>query len=339
MNGIGTSKVFIIAEAGVNHNGSLDLAYKLVEAAVEAGADAVKFQTFLPEKTVSKFAEKANYQKETTGENESQLEMIKKLALSFDAHKKLLEYCKNKNIKFLSSPFDLDSIDFLNKLRLDTFKIPSGEIINLPYLRKIGSLNKKLIMSTGMANLGEVESALDVLVNSGTKRKNITILHCTTNYPCPYEEVNLKAMLTLKEAFKLPVGYSDHTLGIEVPVAAVALGATVIEKHFTLDKNMEGPDHKASLEPDELKKMVKAIRNIETSLGNGIKKPNKSEIDIMRVARKSIIASKSIKMGEVFTEGNITIKRPGTGIFPMRWEEVIGRKAKKDFEENEIIEL
>lgn len=332
-------KTFIIAEAGVNHNGKIELAYKLIDAAKEAGADAVKFQTFIPEKGVSKFADKANYQKKTTGKNESQLDMIKKLSLSFKDHKKLLEYCKNKNIKFLSSPFDLDSINFLNKLGLNIFKIPSGEIINLPYLRKIGSLNKKLIMSTGMANLGEVEFALDVLINSGTKRENITILHCTTNYPCPYEEVNLKAMLTLKEAFKIPVGYSDHTLGIEVPVAAVALGATVIEKHFTLDKNMEGPDHKASLEPDELKAMVKAIRIIENALGDGIKKPNKSETDIMKVARKSIVAFKDIKIGETFSEDNITIKRPGTGISPMRWDELIGKKANRKYKEDELIEI
>ena len=331
--------VFIIAEAGVNHNGNMETAFELIDVAKESGVDAVKFQTFIPEKTVSKLADKASYQKETTDKNESQLEMIKKLALSFEDHKKLLEYCKNKNIKFLSSPFDLDSIDFLNKLGLDTFKIPSGEIINLPYLRKIGSFNKKLIMSTGMTNLKEVESAINVLINSGTKKENITILHCTTNYPCPYEEVNLKAMLTLKEAFKLPVGYSDHTLGIEVPVAAVVMGATVIEKHFTLDKKMEGPDHKASLEPDELKAMVKAIRNIEKSLGDGIKKPNRSEIDIMKVARKSIVAFKDIKKDEIFSEVNITIKRPGTGISPMRWDEVIGKKAMRVFKEDEIIEL
>jgi len=337
MNGIDTSKVFIIAEAGVNHNGSLDLAYKLIDVAKDAGADAVKFQTFIPEKTISKFADKANYQKETTDKNESQLKMIKKLALSFEDHKKLLEYCKNKNIKFLSSPFDLDSIDFLSELGLDTFKIPSGEIINLPYLKKIGSLNKKLIISTGMANLGEVESAIDILVKSGTKRANITILHCTTNYPCPYKEVNLKAMLTLKEAFKLPVGYSDHTLGIEVPIAAVALGAKIIEKHFTLDKKLPGPDHKASLEPAELKKMIKAIRNIEIALGDGIKKPNISEIEIMKVVRKSIVASKSIKKGEIFTKTNITVKRPGTGISPMRWDEVIGEKANRDFKDDELI--
>ncbi len=337
MNGIDTSKVFIIAEAGVNHNGRLDLAYQLIDVAKDAGADAVKFQTFIPDKTISKFADKANYQKKTTDKNESQLKMIKKLALSFKDHKKLLEYCKNKNIKFFSSPFDLDSIDFLNKLGLDTFKIPSGEIINLSYLKKIGSLNKKLIMSTGMANLGEVESAIEILVKSGTKRENITILHCTTNYPCPYIEVNLKAMLTLKEAFKLPVGYSDHTLGIEVPIAAVAMGARIIEKHFTLDKNLPGPDHKASLEPNELKKMVKAIRNIEIALGSGVKKPNKSEIEIMKMVRKSIVASKGIKKGEIFTKTNITVKRPGTGISPMRWDEVIGEKANRNFKDDELI--
>ncbi len=338
MNGINTSKrVFIIAEAGVNHNGRLDLAYQLIDVAKEAGADAVKFQTFIPDKTISKFADKANYQKKTTDKNESQLEMIKIIALSFEDHKKLLEYCKSKNIKFLSSPFDLDSIDFLNKLGLDTFKIPSGEIINLPYLKNIGSLNKKLIISTGMANLGEVEFAIDILVKSGTKRENIAILHCTTNYPCPYKEANLKAMLTLKEAFKLTVGYSDHTLGIEVPIAAVAMGARIIEKHFTLDKKLPGPDHKASLEPGELKEMVKAIKNIEVALGDGIKKPNKSEIEIMKVVRKSIVASKSIKKGEIFTKTNITIKRPGTGISPMRWDEVIGEKANRDFKDDELI--
>ena len=337
MNGIDTSKIFIIAEAGVNHNGNLDLAYQLIDVAKDAGADAVKFQTFIPEKIISKFADKANYQKETTDKNESQLEMIKKFVLSFEDHKKLFDYCKNKNINFLSSPFDLDSIDFLNELGLDTFKIPSGEIINLPYLKKIGSLNKKLIISTGMANLGEVESAIDILVKSGTKKENITILHCTTNYPCPYKEVNLKAILTLKEAFKLPVGYSDHTLGIEVPVAAVAMGAKIIEKHFTLDKKLPGPDHKASLEPGELKKMVKAIRNIEIALGDGIKKPNKSEIEIMKVVRKSIVASKSIKKGAMFTKTNITVKRPGTGISPMRWDEVIGERANRDFKDDELI--
>ena len=333
------NKTFIIAEAGVNHNGKIDLAYKLIDAAVEAGADAIKFQTFIPENVVSRFAKKAEYQQKTTDASESQFEMIKKLALSYDDHKKILKYCENKKIKFLSSPFDLESIDFLNKLGLDIFKIPSGEIINLPYLRRVGSLNKKIIMSSGMANLGEVESALDILTNSGTKKENITILHCTTNYPCPYTEVNLKAMLTLKEAFKLPVGYSDHTLGIEVAVAAVSLGSTVIEKHFTLDKNMEGPDHKASLDPNGLKAIVKAIRNIEEAMGDGIKKPNKSEIEIMKVVRKSIVASKDIKKDEIFSDDNITVKRPGTGISPMRWDEVIGKKAIKDYKEDELIKL
>ena len=337
MNGINTSKVFIIAEAGVNHNGSLDLSYQLIDVAKSAGADAVKFQTFKAENVVSRLADKAEYQKKTTGTDKSQLEMIKKLELSFDDFIKLKKYCDKKEIMFLSTPFDHQSIDFLNELGLDTFKIPSGEIINLPYLRKIGSLNKKLIMSTGMANLGEVESAIDILVKSGTKRANITILHCTTNYPCPYEEVNLKAMLTLKEAFKVPVGYSDHTLGIEVPIAAVALGAKIIEKHFTLDKKLPGPDHKASLEPAELKKMIKAIRNIEIALGDGIKKPNISEIEIMKVVRKSIVASKSIKKGEMFTKTNITVKRPGIGISPMRWDEVIGERANRDFKDDELI--
>ena len=337
MNGIDTFKVFIIAEAGVNHNGRLDLAYQLIDVAKDAGADAVKFQTFKAENVVSKLADKAEYQKKATSSDESQLEMIKKLEISFDDFIKLKKYCDKKGIMFLSTPFDHQSIDFLNELGLDTFKIPSGEIINLPYLKKIGSLNKKLIISTGMANLGEVEYAIAILVKSGTKKENITILHCTTNYPCPYKEVNLKAMLTLKEAFKLPVGYSDHTLGIEVPIAAVAMGAKIIEKHFTLDKKLPGPDHKASLEPGELKKMVKAIRNIEMALGDGIKKPNKSEIEIMKVVRKSIVASKSIKKGEIFTKTNITVKRPGIGISPMRWDEVIGERANRDFKDDELI--
>jgi N-acetylneuraminate synthase len=330
-------RTFIVAEAGVNHNGKIELAYKLIDAAKESGADAVKFQTFIPEKTVSRFANKADYQKVTTDKKESQLDMVKKLALSFDAHKKLLAYCDDKKIKFLSSPFDLESIDFLYKLGLDIFKIPSGEIINIPYLKKIGSLNRKLIMSTGMANLGEVEYAIDVLANSGTKRENIIILHCTSNYPCPYEEVNLKAMLTLKEAFKLPVGYSDHTLGIEIPIAAVALGATVIEKHFTVDKNLPGPDHKASIEPHELKVMVSAIRNIEKALGNGIKKPNKSEIEIMKAARKSLVAARDIKSGEILKESDIDIKRPGTGI-PLKFKElVIGMRVTKDIKKDELL--
>jgi len=306
MNGINTSKrVFIIAEAGVNHNGSLDLAYQLIDVAKDAGADAVKFQTFKAENVVSKLADKAEYQKKTTGSDKSQLEMIKKLEISFEDFIKLKKYCDKKGIMFLSTPFDHQSIDFLHDL-IDIYKIPSGEIINYPYLKHIASKNKPIIMSTGMANLGEVEEAINTIKKINSKAK-ISLLHCTTNYPTPYEEVNLKAMQTLAAAFKLPVGYSDHTLGIEVPIAAVAMGAKIIEKHFTLDKNLSGPDHKASLEPGELKEMVKAIRNIEKSLGDGIKKPNKSEIEIMKVARKSIVASKNIKKGEIFAKTNISV--------------------------------
>jgi len=335
MNGIGTSKVFIIAEAGVNHNGLIDLAYQLIDVAKEAGANAVKFQTFKAENVVSKLADKAEYQKKTTGSEKSQLEMIKKLELSFEDFVKLKKYCDKKGIMFLSTPFDHKSIDFLNDL-VQIYKIPSGEIINYLYLKHIAAKNKPLIMSTGMANLGEVEEAINTIRVVNSKAK-ISLLHCTTNYPTPYEEVNLKSMQTLTTAFQLPVGYSDHTLGIEVPIAAVAMGAKVIEKHFTLDKKLPGPDHKASLEPNELKEMIKAIRNIEMALGNGIKKPNKSEIEIMKVARKSIVASKSIKRGEIFTKTNITVKRPGTGISPMRWDEVIGEKAKRDFKDDELI--
>jgi N,N'-diacetyllegionaminate synthase len=296
-------KTFIIAEAGVNHNGSLELAQKMIDAAVETGADAVKFQTFKAEKIVSRYAPKAKYQKKTTAAGESHLEMIKKLELDAADHQALIDYCKKKNIRFLSSPFDLESIDLLNELGLNIFKIPSGEITNLPYLRKIGALKKEIILSTGMADLGEIEDALDVLIKAGTARKNITVLHCNTEYPTPYEDVNLKAMETMGLAFPgIKVGYSDHTLGIEVPIAAVAMGATVIEKHFTLDKNMEGPDHKASLEPEELKAMVHAIRNIEKALGNGIKKPSPSELKNMPIARKSIVAARNIRKGELFTK-------------------------------------
>jgi len=334
------NKTFIIAEAGVNHNGKLELAYKLIDTAAETGADAVKFQTFKAEAVVSKSAPKADYQVETTKNTESQYEMIKNLELDFETHKKLILYCKKKNIKFLSSPFDLESIELLDKLGLDTFKIPSGEIINLPYLRKIALYNKKVIMSTGMANLGEIEAALEVLINYGTKKENITVLHCNTEYPTPIEDVNLKAMLTIKSAFPgISVGYSDHTLGIEIPIAAVAMGATVIEKHFTLDKNMEGPDHKASLESTELKSMVRAIRNIEKALGNGIKQPSPSELKNKKIVRKSVVAAKDIKKGEKFSENNLAVKRPGTGISPMRWDEVIEEKAIRDFKEDELIEL
>lgn len=331
------NKVFIIAEAGVNHNGSLELAKKLVDVAVEAGADAVKFQTFKAENLVSKSAKKAKYQVENTGSDESQYEMIKKLELGFDEFEELKKYCDEKGIMFLSTPFDDDSIEFLDKLGLEIFKIPSGEITNLPYLRKIGSLNKKVILSTGMADLGEVEDALDVLISAGTKKENITVLHANTEYPTPIEDVNLKAMQTIACAFGVDVGYSDHTLGIEVPIAAVAMGAKVIEKHFTFDRNLPGPDHRASLEPDELKAMIKAIRNIEKALGDGIKRPSKSESKNIEIARKSIVAKRDIKKGEKFTEENLAVKRPGNGISPMRWDEIIGKIASRDYKEDELI--
>ncbi len=334
MNGINISKrVFIIAEAGVNHNGRLDLAYQLIDVAKDAGADAVKFQTFKAENVVSRLADKAEYQKKTTGSNESQFEMIKKLEISFDDFIKLKKYCDKKEIIFLSTPFDHQSIDFLYDL-IDIYKIPSGEIINHPYLKHIAAKNKPIIMSTGMANLGEVGEAINTILSVNSKA-NISLLHCTTNYPAPYEEVNLKAMQTLAVAFKLPVGYSDHTLGIEVPVAAVAMGAKIIEKHFTLDKKLSGPDHKASLEPSELKEMVKAIRNIEMALGDRIKKPNKSEIEIMKVARRSLIATRDIRVGEIIKESDIAIKRPGTGILPKFKEIVIGMKLINDIRQDE----
>ena len=331
-------KTFIIAEAGVNHNGSLELAKNLVDAAIEAGADAVKFQTFKAERIVSKNAEKAAYQIQTTNATESQLDMIRRLELSTTAHKELSQYCGEKEIQFLSSPFDLESIDLLASLGLTIFKIPSGEITNLPYLRKVGFLKKEIILSTGMADLGEIEDALDVLMEAGTELENITVLHCNTEYPTPFEDVNLRAMLTIKAAFPgIQVGYSDHTRGIEVPIAAVAMGAAIIEKHFTLDKNMEGPDHKASLEPDGLKTMVHAIRNIEKALGSGIKKPSNSEFKNIPIARKSIVAARDILKGEVFSEENITAKRPGRGISPMRWDEMIGQKAIKNYQRDDLI--
>ena len=324
----------IIAEAGVNHNGSLELAIKLVLEAKNAGADYVKFQSFKTEKLVSKFAAKAEYQKKTTGASESQFDMIKKLELSESDHLELIRYCKELGIGFNSSPFDKDGIGYLDSLNVDFFKVPSGEITNLPYLRELAKFNRPVILSTGMCTVDEVRAALGVL-----KNKKVTILHCNTEYPTPMKDVNLKAMLTLRDLFQIDVGYSDHTLGIEVPIAAVAMGATVIEKHFTLDKKMEGPDHPASLDPHELKQMVDAIRNIERALGTGTKEPSESEKKNMAVARKSIVASAPIKAGETFTESNITAKRPGTGISPMKWDEVIGKKAKRDFQSDEIIEL
>lgn len=331
------NRVFIIAEAGVNHNGNIELARKLIDVAADSGADAVKFQTFRADKLVSKSAQKADYQKLTTDVGESQYEMIKKLELSEAAHNELLEHCRQKNIMFLSTPFDDDSIELLDRLGMDIFKIPSGEITNLPYLRKIGSLKKKVILSTGMASLGEIEAALDVLLKSGTEKNDITVLHATTEYPCPKDEVNLKAIDTIKKAFDVEVGYSDHTEGIEVPIAAVAIGASVIEKHFTLDKNMDGPDHKASLEPGELYAMVSAIRNIEAAFGDGIKKPTKSELKNMQVARKSIVAATTIKKGDILTEQNITVKRPGNGISPMQWDSLLGSIALRDYAPDELI--
>ena len=330
--------VLIIAEAGVNHNGSLVLAKQLIDKAVEAGADAVKFQTFKAEEVISQFATKAEYQKKTSDPVESQLEMVKKLELSFADFEELYSYCEKKGIIFLSTPFDLESARFLKKLNLEIFKIPSGEITNYLLLKEIGSYKKKVILSTGMADLGEIEDALDVLAEAGCAKEKIIILHCNTDYPTSYEDVNLQAMLTISKAFQVNVGYSDHTPGIIIPVAAVALGAQVIEKHFTLNKNLPGPDHKASLEPDELKAMVKAIKNVEKALGTGIKKPSKSELKNLPIARKSIVAKQPIRQGEVFNENNLTLKRPGTGISPMRWHDVLGKKALRDYEKDEVID-
>ena len=329
--------VFFISEAGVNHNGSIKLAKELIDVAVESGADAVKFQTFKAENLVSKTAEKADYQKKTTDTSESQFDMIKKLELDISTHKELLTYCQEKGIMFLSTPFDHDSINLLTDLGLQIFKIPSGEITNLPYLRHIGSLGKKVVLSTGMSTLQEVENALTILTGTGTKKENITILHANTMYPTPMEDVNLKAMLTIQKELDIAVGYSDHTIGIEVDIAAVAMGASIIEKHFTLDKTMDGPDHKSSLEPEELKSMVVAIRNIEKALGVYEKKPSPSESVNMKVARKSIVASQNIRKGEGLTENNITVKRPGSGISPMKWDDIIGTVATKDYKIDNLI--
>jgi len=319
---------FIIAEAGVNHNGDIRLAYKLVDAAKEAGADAVKFQTFKAENVVSKIAEKAEYQKETTNSKESQYEMIKKLEFSFEDFVKIKDYCDKKGIIFLSTPFDYESVDFLKSL-VPLYKIGSGEITNLPFLEYIAKKGKPIILSTGMSTLGEVEEAVKTITNV-TSSLPLILLHCVSSYPAKYEDVNLKAMLSLQEAFKLSVGYSDHTLGIEIAIAAVALGAKVIEKHFTLDRGLPGPDHKASLEPDELKKMVKAIRNVEKALGSGIKKAAQSELKVMKVARRSLVAARDIRAGEVVKESDILIKRPGTGILPKFKEIIIGMRLTRD---------
>ena len=328
--------VYIIAEAGVNHNGSFELACKLVDAAKNAGVDCIKFQTFKSEKLVSYYAQKADYQKSATGDG-SQVDMLKKLELSYDEFIDLKKYCDRIGITFLSTPFDLESIDFLDSLDMPFWKIPSGEITNYPYLVALAKTGKPIVMSTGMCDLEEIREAIKVLTDNGVT--DIKLLHCNTEYPTPFEDVNLIAMHTIKNEFGFEVGYSDHTKGIEVPIAAVALGATVIEKHFTLDRNMDGPDHKASLEPTELAEMVKSIRNVEMAMGNGVKEPSPSERKNKAIARKSIVAMKTINKGDIFTEENITVKRPGTGISPMKWNEVIGTEAIRNFDEDELIEL
>ena len=335
------SHVLIIAEAGVNHNGSVEIAKRMVDEAVEAGVDIIKFQTFNSEKLVSKSAKQAEYQKRNIKDSgsDSQLEMLKKLELSDADHKELIDYCDRKHIKFFSTAFDLGSIDYLHSLNLGLWKIPSGEITNYPYLKKIAEFSEPVILSTGMCEMEDISAAMKVLCDNGLTKDKISLLHCNTEYPTPFSDVNLLAMNELKDKFSVRVGYSDHTKGIEVPIAAVALGAEIIEKHFTLDRDMEGPDHKASLEPDELKAMVSAIRNIELALGDGHKSVSESERKNMAIARKSIVAASNIKQGELFTSDNLTVKRPGDGISPMRWDEVLGKKAKRDFMEDELIEI
>ncbi|MDE6604104.1 MAG: N-acetylneuraminate synthase [Lachnospiraceae bacterium] len=330
-------KIFIIAEAGVNHNGSLETARKMIDAAAEAGADAVKFQTFKTENLVCRNAEKAAYQKTTTDAGESQFDMLKRLELTPDMHKELINYCHEKNIMFLSTPFDVDSLHYLVDCGLGVIKVPSGEITNYPLLREAGKSGRRIILSSGMSTIDEVREAVAVLKENGSTE--IAVLHCNTEYPTPFSDVNLKAMRTIKAEIGVPVGYSDHTPGIEAAVAAAALGAEIIEKHFTLDKNMDGPDHKASLEPNELAELVKAVRHIEQALGDGEKKPSESEKKNMSVARKSIVAGCEIKAGERFTEDNLAAKRPGSGLSPMLWNQVIGQKAKRDFAADEMIEL
>ena len=330
-------RTLIIAEAGVNHNGNLKIAKKLINVAADAGADMVKFQTFTPERIVSRFAEKAEYQKKSTGNDDSQLEMLRKLVLKKEWHPVLKEHAEKRGIKFISTPFDFDSIDFLKELDLPLFKIPSGEITNLPYLERIGQIGKPVILSTGMSSMDEIEKAVSILRESGCGE--ISVLHCNTQYPTPYKDVNLEAMDTIRRRLNVPVGYSDHTSGIEVPIAAVAMGAEIIEKHYTLDKDMEGPDNKASLDPCELKEMIRAIRNIEDAIGDGEKSLTPSEMNNLKVVRKSIVAAKPIKSGDVLTEDNITVKRPGIGLSPMMWYDVIGTNAIRDLDEDEFIEI
>ena len=332
-------KTLIIAEAGVNHNGDLNLARRLIDVAAEAGADLVKFQTFSADRLVAVHAPKARYQEQTTAVGETQHAMIRRLELDRAAHEMLIAHSRLRGIGFFSTAFDLESIDLLVELGAERFKIPSGEITNLPYLRRAGALGVPVILSTGMATLGEIENALTVLEKSGTPRSRITVLHCNTEYPTPMDDVNLRAMRTIASAFGVAVGYSDHTAGIEVAIAAVALGASVIEKHFTLDRQLPGPDHAASLEPGELRAMVAAIRNIERALGDGIKRPSASEAKNLPIARKSLVAARRIRAGELFSAANLAAKRPGSGLSPMRWDEVIGRPAPRDFEPDDIVHL
>jgi len=324
-------RVVIIAEVGVNHNGRIELARDLIDAASVAGADAVKFQTFQPDTLVVKGAEKAAYQKETTGKNESQYDMLEKLALPPETFTALRLHCRTKGIRFLSSPFSEEDIDVLERLDMETYKIPSGQITDLPYLRKIGSLRKDIYLSTGMASLYEIKAALEILTSAGTPKERIVLLHCNTAYPTPIEDANLHAMRTLKEAFHVNVGYSDHTIGIEIAIAAVAMGAAVVEKHFTLDKSMEGPDHRASMDPEELTRLVRGIRNVERALGDGRKRVTESEMQNREIVRKSIVAAVPIAAGEIFTEANLTTKRPATGMSPMQWNEIIGTVARRNF--------
>ena len=334
------NKIIIIAEAGVNHNGDMAKAKALIDKGAEAGVDYVKFQTFKAGNLVTKQAKRAAYQDRNTQDNDTQYEMLKKLELSQAVHQELIDYCAQKGVQFLSTGFDIESLEFLARLGITIAKVPSGEITNLPYLRKVASLFPEVILSTGMATIIEIKDAVKVLTDNGVNRDKITVLHCNTEYPTPMEDVNLRAMLHIQQEVGVAIGYSDHTLGIEVPIAAVALGATIIEKHFTLDKTLPGPDHKASLEPDELKAMVSAIRNIEKAVGgSGLKEVSISEAKNKPIARKSIVAAKKIVKGELFTIENLTVKRPGTGILPMQWDEVIGKTAKKDFEEDDVIEV
>ena len=330
--------VFIIAEAGVNHNGDVETAMQLVDAAAGAGADAVKFQTFKAETLVNLSTPKAAYQKAATSTGESQFSMLKRLELSYDDFVRLYDHCGRRNIEFISTAFDLESVEFLHNLGVQTWKIPSGEVTNLPLIRKIGGYKQPVIVSTGMCSLGDVEACLDILLAAGVRKKQITLLHCTTEYPTPVAEVNLSAMSTMTDAFKVSTGYSDHTPGIEISIAAAAMGAVVIEKHFTLDKNFPGPDHKASIDPGELSEMVRCIRNVTLAMGDGVKRMREAEAKNREVVRKSIVASRLIKKGEIFTEENLTVKRPGSGLSPLNWDKIIGKEATRRYEAEEEIE-